>query len=207
MKAIRFICAIASTVMICSCSNDDYSVTPPSWKGFDYSINSLKDIQANNLTPPSTINWGDTLKVTMVRKEFGHLVGQIRGTIYVLYTLTDPRTPQQTIETGDTLTIIHDAEASTADYQYNCYAKVIIQAPDYQPQGYSITQIQTACLADISTFGSNKSEIIWNDLTSHESPYIGSSYVTKVDVMNGAQIVSSTSNEDTTLHYYTLWQK
>lgn len=193
--------AVLSIIMTaCSPSTSGPTVTPPSWKGFNYVVKQAVDnsdeyeqIERGPIRP------GDEIKVYAVRKNQGKLVGQINGTIYVRYTAYMKTGAPQSGVLDKTVTSAPNAALDGWD---DPYATFTLPELDGECDYY---KVEVACQFYFHTHGNQNSDVDFSNSESHVDPYIGHIYTdpTSFHPMNGGTANSGRAAGE--LQYHTIY--
>lgn len=187
----------------CSQNQDGPTVTPPSWKGFNYAVKRSVDggkpgeyiqEERGDLVP------GDSIRIYAVRKSAGTYIGEIRGDVYVRTTIYP--------ENGAPVVTIQDQRVvSLANSEYTGWEDpyATFGLPDIDV-AYTYFKVDVACQFSFKAFGNQYSEVNYGDQTSHEDPYIGHIYTDLVNFhpMNGGS--ANSGKEGDGLKYHTIYQ-
>jgi hypothetical protein len=202
MKNKIAICLVSlMTLLLTSCF--ETTVTPPSWKGFNYVVKRplndgsdgvYEQIERGEPRP------GDEIKVYAVRKNVGKNVGMLSGIVRLRYSAIT----EEGLSVGETMeqTIISEPN-STADGWEDPYAIFTLPKMD---RPYTSYKLEVACHFYFKTFGNEHSEIDYGDNTSHEAPYLGHIYtdLEKLHPMNGGEASSGKVGSEWKFH--TIYQ-
>ena len=201
---IKFIFVSLLTILATSCSESNIgpTVTPPSWKGFNYvvkrtiengQVGEYEQIERGAIVP------GDDIKVYAVRKNEGKNIGQVSGTIYVRCTIY-PESGAPIIE------VLDKPVTSLANSSYegweDPYATFTLPSA---AESYSYFKVETACEFYFKAFGNQNSLVDYTDQTSHEEPYLGSIFTDLANFhpMNGGS--ANSGWEGSNLKYHTIY--
>ncbi len=196
--ATLLIATLAVVMTSCSENNDGPTVTPPSWKGFNYVVKTTVGDKTEQ-TERGAIKPGDEIKVYAVRKSVGKLIGEINGTIYIKYTAYMAEgAPQVVTLSKSALSIANDKWDGWEDP----YATFTMPVLDGECTYY---KVEAACDLYFKAFGNQNSEVDYGDATFHEAPYIGEIHtdLTNFHPLNGGS--ASTGYVAGELKYYTLY--
>jgi hypothetical protein len=201
---ILILCLSLITFVFAGCSenNDGPTITPPSWKGFNYVVKrAVQGGQSgeNEQIERAPLLPGDDIKVYAVRKNKGNKIGQISGTIYLRYTLYP--------EKGDVITGTLDKPVtSLANDSYDGWEEpyATFTLP-YTDQPYEYFRVEVACQFYFKAFGNQNSLVDYSDQTYHEEPYIGSIFTDYANFhpMNGGS--ANSGKEAGGLKYHTIY--
>ena len=160
-----FVALLAILAISCSESNIGPTVTPPSWKGFNYAVKRAIDggqageyeqIVRGALLP------GDEIKVYAVRKNEGKHVGKVSGTIYVRCTIY-PESGEPIIKELDKPAIsLANSSYTGWEDPYATFTLPVVTEP------YSYFKVETACEFYFDAHGNQNSMVDYSDQTSHE---------------------------------------
>lgn len=186
----------------CSESHDGPTVTPPSWKGFNYAVKravvggqvgEYEQIERGELVP------GDSIRVWAVRRNTGANIGMITGEIRVRCTIY-PESGAPIIEVLDQrVTSLANAEYTGWEDPYATFALPKTDKP------YRDYIVEAACQFYFNAFGNQYSEVDYSDQCSNEAPYLGHIYTdfTNFHPMNGGS--ANSGKEGSGLKYHTIY--
>lgn len=182
-KYVFYLLILLSSFIV-SCSFDAPTVTPPSWKGFNYVVKKTVDAGKPNESIQITrgdLAPGDSIKVYAVRKNKGTNVGAISGKIYLRCVITEESGRPHTFEFDKGVTSIANSSYDGWEDPYATFKLPTIDQP------YRSIRVETSCQFYFKTFGNQNSEVDFADMSSHEDPYLGSIYTDyfSFDPMNG----------------------
>ena len=200
--AIWTLALLAIVVTSCLENSDGPTVTPPSWKGFNYVVKQ----QAENGNPGDTVQVergalrpGSPIRIYAVRKNKGTYVGEISGKIYVRCTLYPEKGAPITQQLDDHVISLANA---TYDGWEDPYATFVLPSIDTP---YTYYKVEVACQFQFKAFGNQNSYVDYSDQTSHEEPYLGHIYTdyVKMHPMNGGS--ADSGSEGGELKYHTIY--
>lgn len=186
----------------CSQNQDGPTVTPPSWKGFNYAVKrsveggkpgEYTQVERGDLVP------GDSIRVYAVRKSEGAYIGEIRGDIYVRTTIyPENGAPVVTIQDQRVVSLANTEYTGWED-PYATFGLPNAEVP------YTYFKVEVACQFSFKAFGNQYSEVNYGDQTTHEDPYIGHIYTDLVNFhpMNGGS--ANSGKEGDGLKYHTIF--
>lgn len=203
---ITFWATVLCVMLLSSCSVDKEGpmVTPPSWKGFNYVVKRAKpdgqpgeyvQVERGELRP------GDDIKVYAVRKNDGHLVGQISGDMYLRCVIYQENgaAPESFVLDKSVISLANSAYDGWEDP----YATFQLPTTD---QPYYHFRVDVACQFYFKAFGTQNSPVDNSDMTSHEEPYLGDIYTDYAgfDPLNGGS--ANSGNDGDGLKYHTIYK-
>ena len=200
---IKFIFVSLLTILATSCSESNIgpTVTPPSWKGFNYVVKhpvpgnpgDTVQVERGALYP------GAPIRVYAVRKSQGRFIGKITGTIKLRCTLYPSTGAPQTTVLDE---IIKSLPNDTYDGWEDPYATFTL--PSFEGE-YEYYKVEVACRFLFKTSGNQNSLVDYSDQTSHEEPYLGSIFTDLANFhpMNGGS--ANSGWEGSNLKYHTIY--
>ncbi len=191
---------MAATVMMtaaCTESHSGPTVTPPSWKGFNYVV---KKASTSEQITRGDIEPGDEIRVFAVRKIQGKLIGQILGIIYIRYTAQTTNEAYLSEVLDKQVTSIPN---TTLDGWEDPYATFTLPTLDGECLYY---KVEAACAFEFNAHGNEYSNVDYSDQTSHEDPYLGSIYTNLTDFVPGIGGEASSAPGGDGLKYHTLYE-
>ncbi len=202
-KITTFVMAILAMILTaCTQNGAGPTVTPPSWKGFNYVV---KKAVGNEYEFPERIDIkpGDDIKVYAVRKNPGVYLGKITGTIYVRWTAYMKSGAPQTGMLDKSAESPANAEWDGWEDPYATFAM-----PELNGE-YDYYMVEAACQLHFKAFGNQNSNVDYSDQTNHEDPYIGNIYTdyNNFHPMNGGAANSGKNvGEENGLKYHLLYR-
>lgn len=197
-----FVALLAILAISCSESNIGPTVTPPSWKGFNYAVKRAIDGgQAGEYEQKErgALLPGDDIKVYAVRKNEGKHIGQVSGTIYVRCTIY-PESGEPIIKELDKPAIsLANSSYTGWEDPYATFTLPVVTEP------YSYFKVETACEFYFDAHGNQNSMVDYSDQTSHEEPYKGSIFTDFANFhpMNGGS--ANSGKVGGKLRYHTIY--